>query len=416
MNSIKKQTFGWIFYDWANSAFPTVIITFVFSVYFSRGMIGNETEGAALWSFAIAASGFAVAFLAPLCGVMADQGGRLKRPIVICVVIYAAMTCVMWFGVPGADTVTILLVLAALVFANIAFELSLVFYNALLPRISSPATMGRISGISWGLGYVGGLGCLVLVLVLLIGLGPLEPLITMPQDNSEHIRASVFLTALWVVLFSLPFFFFVRETGTARLKLKEGLRQLWQSILALKGNRNFLTFLIASALYRDGLVTLFTIGGVYAASTYDMDFQEILIFAIGLNVSSGLGAILFAFIDDRIGSKRTIVMSLCGLIAVGVAILFTTDKTVFLMLSLVLGIFIGPVQSASRTMVSRMMPEDTITQSYGFYAFTGKSIAFLGPLAFGWATLAFGSQQAGLMTIIAFWIAGLLLLLKVGEN
>ncbi len=175
-------------------------------------------------------------------------------------------------------------------------------------------------------------------------------------------------------------------------------------------------FLISSAIYRDGLVTLFAIGGVYAAGQFGMSFTEILIFAIGLNVTAGIGAFAFSFFDDARGSKNTIMISLIGLIVIGGIVLFVQDKYAFIVLSMGLGIFIGPVQAASRTMVGKLCPPENVVQSYGLYAFTGKSISFFGPLAFGLMTTTFGSQQAGMASIIAFWFVGLLILLKVKEK
>ena len=179
--------------------------------------------------------------------------------------------------------------------------------------------------------------------------------------------------------------------------------------------KNTVRFLIASALYRDGLVTLFAVGGVFAADRYGLSFTEILIFAIGLNVTAGIGAFGFSFMDDFVGSKKTIIVCLSGLILLGLCIFLIEEKNSFIILSLGLGIFIGPVQAASRTMITKISSEDMMAQSYGFYALTGKSISFLGPLFYGVATSIFNTQLAGMGTIILFWIIGLLLLLKVKE-
>jgi UMF1 family MFS transporter len=196
----------------------------------------------------------------------------------------------------------------------------------------------------------------------------------------------------------------------------EGLRQL-RAALGMAGRyRNLTLYLLGSALYRDGLNTLFAMGGLYAAGMFGMDFQDILIFAIGLNVTAGIGAALFAFGDDYVGSKPVVIVSLLGLLLTGGAILLIDDKAHFIMLALVLGIFIGPAQAASRTLVARLSPPDIVAQSYGIYSLTGKTVSFFGPLAFAAATQAFGTQQAGMVTILLFWLAGLAFLLFVREN
>jgi UMF1 family MFS transporter len=197
---------------------------------------------------------------------------------------------------------------------------------------------------------------------------------------------------------------------------KTGATQIWHMLRDIKSHKNIALFLVASAIYRDGLVTLFAIGGVYAAGQYGMDFAEILIFAIGLNVFSGLGAFVFGWLDDYLGSKPTIMISLMGLIAFGVSVLFVHDQSMFTILAFGMGFFIGPVQAASRTLAGRLAPHGMMTQTYGLYAFTGKSIAFMGPVAYGLATQAFGTQQAGMMSIVLFWVVGLVLLAWVREG
>lgn len=420
MNRSAKIKWSWALYDWANSSFSAVIITFIFSVYFAESVVGDEIRGTALWSYTIAASGIIVALLAPVLGGISDYTERRKMPLVLSALLCIVATACLWIAPPGASLSMIYLILILVCLANIGVELSLVFYNAMLPDIAEKEEKGKLSGMAWALGYAGGLACLLLVLFVFIGLGDIKPLIKMSQEEAAHIRIVAPFTALWVLLFSLPLFLFVREksVSTARNgKTKSTiLSNLKNTINTLKNNTNMTWFLLSSALYRDGLVTLFAVGGLYAAGVYNMDFQEILLFAIALNVTAGIGAMAMARLDDLWGSKRVIVMSLLGLIVTATVILLTSDKILFLGLALFLGLFMGPVQSASRVMVSHLSDQKNMSQSYGLYAFTGKSIAFVGPLLYGMATEIFNSQQAGMLSIIMFWVAGLLLLTKVKIN
>ncbi len=416
----KRGVFSWCLYDWANTAFSTVIVTFIFGVYFARQVVGDETAGSAQWSFAIAVSGLFIAVLGPLLGAVADNSGARKSWIFWLSMICIVPTSLLWFATPDGSAGHILFVLMLVVIANVGLELSQVFYNALLPHVAPQEKVGRISGWAWALGYLGGLTALAFTLFGFIGLGEIKPFISLPQENFEHIRIVGPFIALWFLVFMLPLFLFTKDVEIKVLgfwqALSKGLKQLSQSAKNAKKHKNLLLFLVASAIYRDGLVTLFAIGGVYAAGQFGMEFTEILIFAIGLNVTAGLGAFVFAYADDGLGSKPTIIISLIGLIIIGCVILLVDSKTVFIFLSLGLGIFMGPVQAASRTMISKLCPPAMITQSYGLYAFTGKSISFLGPLFFGLATTTFGTQQAGMATIILFWVIGLVLLLKVQER
>jgi UMF1 family MFS transporter len=414
-----RSIFSWCLYDWANTAFSTVIITFVFGVYFARTIVGDEVEGSAQWSFAIAASGLCIAFLGPLLGAVADNSGARKKWVFWLSMLCIVPCALLWFATPNGSSGHILFVLSLVALANIGLELSQVFYNAMLPHVAPVKKLGRVSGWAWALGYLGGLSALAIALFGFIGLGEMKPFINVSTKNFEHIRITGPFIALWFFVFMMPLFIFTKDVEVKALgfwdALSTGLKQLSESARNARKHKNFLRFLIASAIYRDGLVTLFAIGGVYAAGQFGMGFTEILIFAIGLNVTAGLGAFAFAFADDAIGSKPTIVVSLVGLILIGAAILFIADKNLFLILSLGLGIFMGPVQAASRTMISKLCPPEMITQGYGLYAFTGKSISFMGPLAFGVMTSVFGTQQAGMASIVLFWIVGLILLLKVKE-
>lgn len=415
----KKSIFAWCLFDWGNSAFATVIVTFIFSVYFARGIVGDEVAGSAQWGYALALSGILIALLSPPLGAIADDYGARKKFLIFFSLLCVIPTALLWFAVPDPAFGNVLMVLTLVVIANVGFEIALVFANAMLPHIAPPRMIGRISGWAWGLGYMGGLFCLVLSLVCLVGLGEMKPLIPLPQGQSEHIRATGPLVALWFSIFLLPLLLFTDDVGRTGLSMgaaaRKGVSDLIHTLKNIRRYKNLATFLAASMIYRDGLNTLFAVGGLYAAGTLGMTFEQILIFAIGLNVTAGMGAMGFAWLDDGIGSRRTIMIALAGLIVTGIGVIMVADVKVFIGLALVLGLFLGPVQSASRTLAARLAPPDMINQTYGFYGLTGKCISFLGPLLFAIATQAFDSQRAGIATIIGFWLVGMVLLAKVKE-
>ena len=407
---------SWCLYDWANSAFNTVIGTFIFSVYFAKAVYGDATEGSVVWGYAIGGSGLAVALLGPVLGAIADRSGRRKPWIAGFTGVTVIASALLFYVKPDPDFVVVALVLV--VIGSIAFEFCLVFYNATLHSIAPQTMLGRISGWGWAVGYVGGLGCLGVALIGLVQ--PEVPWFGLSKEMSENIRATGPLVALWFAIFSVPFFIFVPDGDPTRRPVGrivfEGLRQLRKTIGDLKNHRPIVIFLIASALYRDGLVTLFALGGLYAAGVYNMDFQEIMLFAIALNVSAGMGAFGFSWLDDKIGSKETILLALCGLVGFGLAALFAENKFVFVALAVGLGVFVGPAQAASRTFMARLSPKGMETEMFGLYALSGKSVAFIGPILYAAATSAFGTQRAGLATIVLAWISGGLLLALVHET
>ncbi len=416
----KLSIWAWCLYDAGNSAFSTVIVTFVFSVYFARGLIGDETQGSALWAYAMGVSGLIVALASPLVGAVTDHYGARKPGLLLFSILCIIATALLYFAAPGSSATGVALVLGLVILANTALEIALVFANAMLPHIAPSGMVGRVSGWAWGLGYIGGLACLVLVLLGLVGVSGHAPLLSLPQAHSEHIRASAPLTALWFALLTVPLALWTHDTARTGLSLgqatQKGLEQLKSTLQTALHQKNLLLFLIASALYRDGLNTLFAVGGLYAAGTFGMDFSEIMIFAIGLNVTAGLGAALFAFADDHWGSKPTVMVSLAGLIVTGAIILFLQDKTAFMIVALLLGIFMGPAQAAGRTLAARLSPRGTTAQTYGLYSLTGKVTAFLGPTLFGLMTSAFDSQRAGMASILLFWLAGMALMARVKER
>ncbi|HRX19089.1 MAG TPA: MFS transporter, partial [Gemmatimonadales bacterium] len=291
-----------------------------------------------------------------------------------------------------------------------------VFYNAFLPVIASPARIGRVSGYGWGLGYVGGLVCMALALVGFVQ--PEVPWFGLSKEAGWNVRATNLLVAAWFLVFSVPLFLNVpeRRKGPMRLDIRGAVAELARTVADIRRYREIVKFLVARLIYNDGLVTIFAFGGIYAAGTFGMSFQEVMLFGIALNVASGIGALLFGFVDDRVGGKRTIQVSLVALLAATLLAVWAPDRTWFWVAGILIGIFVGPNQSASRSLMGRFVPERHQAEFFGFFAFSGKATAFLGPLALGVASQAFGSQRAGVGTVVLFLGVGLLLLAGVDER
>ncbi len=411
----RRAVFAWCLYDWGNSAFPTVIATFLFSAYFTTAVAPTDAIGTALWGQATALVGIAVALASPVLGAIADQGGRRKPWIGVLSAVSIVATALMWFVTPDPSAILLALMLYGI--ASFGFELALVFYNAMLPDLAPDDRLGRVSGWGWGLGYFGGLACLALSLALV---QPDPAPFGLDRAQAEHARAVAFVVAFWYALFALPLFFLTPDRPRGGLPMataiRSGLATLAGTLKRLPRHRNVLRFLIAKMLYIDGLNTLFAFGGIYAAGTIGMSLEEVLLFGVIINISSGLGAFLFAWVDDWIGAKPTIVIALLALILFGSAILFVEDKTWFYVLAMGIGAFLGPTQAASRSMMARLAPRELMTEFFGLYALAGRATAFLGPFLLGWVTLMTDSQRAGMATILPFFAVGLLLLLGVRET
>jgi MFS transporter, UMF1 family len=408
-----RATVSWCLYDWANSAYPTVVLTFVFATYFTQGVAADVITGTAKWGFALTASGVAIAVLSPILGAVADQTGRRKPWLASFTMLAAVGTACLWWVKPEPSFVPLALALVAV--SNLGFEFGTVFYNAMLPDLVPQSRLGRLSGWGWGLGYAGGLVCLAIALFLLVQ--PPIPPFGLDRGSAEHVRATALLTAGWFAIFSLPILLWTPDRPATGIgfgrALAAGVRSLGETLRHIRSYRACAIFLVAQMIYTDGLNTLFAFGGIYAAGTFSMPLEEVLMFGIALNVSAGLGAMGFAWIDDWIGPKPTIAIALVFVIALGGALLLVESKAAFWTLGVALGAFFGPIQAASRSFIARLAPEAMRTEMFGLYALTGKATAFLGPMLLGWATLAFHSQRAGMATVLAFFVVGLALLLKV---
>lgn len=393
-----------------------MILTFIFAAYFSSAIAEDENTGTALWGNMVGLAGIVIALLAPILGSIADEGGRRKPWVFFFTVMGVVGSGMLWFAEPSPEFIWFALIAAF--FATIGSELSLIFYNAMLPDLAPTDKIGRWSGWGWGLGYLGGLMCLIVGYFVFYLNG--ATWFGLDEGAAQNTRITFLLTGVWYALFSIPFFVKTQDTPSKNKPYKkainDGFKELVNGIRLLKNEPDILRFLIARMFYNDGLATIFAMGGVYAAGTFDFETADIFYFGIGLNITAGIGAYGFAWLDDLTGSKKTIIFSLCGLIIPVIAVLFVQTTTWFWVWGLLLGVFVGPVQAASRTLMGRLAPIDKRNQMYGLLALSGKVTSFAGPILVGWITLAAGSQRIGMTVILAMLVIGLLLMFSVNEN
>ncbi len=414
---------AWCLYDWANSAFTTLVVTFVYATYFSQTFAQDADRGTALWSRGITVSSLIIALISPVLGAMADRSGLRRRFLAAATLVSVGAVAWLTFIVPGSGN-AVLAALALFVIANVGFEVGIVFYNSFLPRLSTPRTIGRISGYAWALGYAGGLVCLVVALLGLVGLGDSAPWLPLSTEAGFNVRASNLLVAVWFLLFSLPALILLRDEvaeggGAATSGIVASVRgafgDLGRTLTRIGEFQDVVRFLVARLIYNDGLITVFAFGGVYAAGTFGMDTAEVIVFGIGLNVAAGLGAFLFGFVDDRVGGRTTVLVSLVGLFVCSLVAVAAPNRTWFWAAALVMGLFMGPNQSASRSLMGRFAPKRYKSEFFGFFAFSGKATAFLGPMLLGLVTAGYG-QRAGVGVVLVFFLVGGLLMLRVDEQ
>jgi MFS transporter, UMF1 family len=407
---------AWALYDWAVSPFSAVVVTFVFPTYFAKALAADEVEGAALWGWAMTGSALLVALLSPPLGAIADAGGRRKPWLLAATLAAAAATSALWWAEPAAAAIP--LTLLVVLVANTAVELGQTFYNAMLPDLAPAGRLGRWSGWGWGLGYLAGIAALLLCLAGFIQADP--PPFGLDREAAEQVRIAGPIVGAWLLLFALPLFLLCPDRRpvaavTPGAAVADGLARLGGTLRRLRAQPVLLRFLLARLVYNDGLGTLFAFGGIYAAGTFGMTLEEVIRLGIALNLTAGIGALALARLDDRLGSKPTILLSLAGLILAGSVALLATSKAAFWASALLLGCFVGPAQSASRTLMARLSPPDRLGEMFGLYALSGRVSAPLGPFLFGSAAWLFGTQRAGMATVLAMLALGALLLLPVRE-
>tara|TARA_B100000959_G_C14916477_1_gene597572 strand:- start:233 stop:1495 length:1263 start_codon:yes stop_codon:yes gene_type:complete len=407
-SAAKKGLVAWCLYDWANSAFPTVVITFVFAAYFTKGVAKDVVTGTAQWGWAMSISAVGVAIIAPIFGSIADKGGRRKPWLLVFTVLTIIASALLWQIKPDVSFVMLALVLAGL--GNFAFEMGMVFYNAMLPDLAPRKILGRWSGWGWGLGYFGGLTCLV---VILAGF----PIFGLNIEDSSSLRLTPVVVAAWFAIFAIPVFLLTPDKPSKQSApseaIRDGIKTLIDTFRKIRSFGQIARYLLARMIYTDGINTLFAFGGIYAVGSFGFSFTELLTFGVAINVAAGMGAIGFAWLDDRIGPKQVILIALVALTILGGILLIIQDKTMFWVFGVPLGLFVGPAQSASRSLMAHIAPAELRTEMFGLYAFSGKATAFIGPALLALATEMFHSQRAGMATILIFFIAGGLLLLPV---
>ena len=396
-----KEIISYALYDWATSPVPTLHATFVFAVYFTTTVMPEN--GTFAWSQMSALAAFIVAFASPFFGALADGKAMRKTLLLIVTAIGIVSAAALWLVKPDASFATMALVLSAI--NIVVMEIAFVFYNALLVGVSTPKNIGRVSGFSWGLGYIGAIVCLFLALAFVM---PEVAPFGLDKSMAEHVRITMPLAAVWLLIFSIPFFIFVPEGEKSEGNFKDILVEGWNMVRTTPG---VLRFLIARVFYADALVTLFAMGGIFAAKVFDFEQTDVLLFAILLNITAGLGAMIGGILDDRVGALPTIRISLIAMVILGSAAMMTSSATVFWIIGGFIGIFVGPVQAASRSYLARLVPNGVEARAFSFMMLTGKATAFIGPMIYGWIVFLSGQERYGMAIVVLLMLIGYILLI-----
>ena len=423
----KRRIAAWAFWDWSGSAFNAIMTTFVFSVYLTSNGFGNPDKTTAAIGVTGIISGVLVFLTAPVTGQRSDGTGRRKLLLGIYTGIIVLCIAGTYFVTP--DHAHLLLGLVLLAVGTLFFELATVNYNAMLSQVSSARTVGRVSGFGWSMGYFGGI---VLLLILYFGfIHPEVGLFGVTSANGQSVRVSMLIAAIWMLGFAIPIFIAVPEPpvtvarsqrkslGQYLVGIVRSYRDLGLTIAGLwKISRSTVGFLIASAIFRDGLTGVFTYGGVLARVAFGFSAGDVIVFAIAANVVAGVSTVLIGRLDDVIGPKRVMVGSITGTIIAGLAVFafHSGGTTIFWIFGLLMCIFVGPAQSASRSFLARVIPAGHEGEVFGLYQTTGRAATVLAPTLFTLFVAAFGKSIYGVIGIVIVLAVGLVLLIPIKEK
>ena len=407
-----KKILNFALYDFANSAFTTIIITFIFSTYFAKQIAPNPVLGQSYWGWAIGATGILVAIIGPILGSYADKKNFTEFFIKLFTIICISLTTLLWFSKPSEKYLLFTLIIVAL--ANFFYELSLIFYNSILKRISKTSDLGKSSGFSFALGYIGGILILIICIKIFIDNDVLP--FGLSKENSENIRATSIVVAVWYLIFSIPFLFSLKKKINNKIELSSDNIKKIKDLIWNNGLNNLGKFLIARMLYADGLNAIIVMGGIFAVGVFNLEIKDLLILSILMNVTAFIGAIVGGYTNDKFSSKSVIIFSLLGLIISSSIILFVKSQLFFLIFAAINGFFIGPIQSASRVFITKSIDENNQASGFGLFALSGKLTSFIGPLLVSTITYISSSQRIGFSSAIILLLIGLLILLKVKKN
>ena len=450
---------AWGLWDWGSAAFNAVITTFVFTVYLVSDSFGPKADNESALSIGLAVAGLFIALLAPVTGQRSDRGGRtvfwLGGYTAVVVVVSASLFLVrpepgyLWLGI------------VLLGVGNIFFELASVNYNAILNHLASKDRIGAVSGLGWGMGYLGGI---VLLLILYVALVGPSPLISFPAGTGMGVRVAMLVSAVWFGLSALPVLInrscrlgrtgaeasddevsegmasaepgrdragmeaepeeAVSHQGEHKESLLTSYKLLWRTLLQLHHFQpRLLWFLLAAAVFRDGLAGVFTYGGIIAQNTFGFSSGDVIIFAIVANIVAGIATIGAGRLDDRFGPRNVIMASLIILVVAGLLVFFlhTAGTVAFWILGLLLSACVGPAQSAARSFLARLIPEGQEGEIFGLYATTGRAVSFMAPMMYGvfiylgTRVVGPGANYWGILGIVTVLATGLLLMLRVGD-
>jgi UMF1 family MFS transporter len=444
---------SWAIFEGGRDPYVLLVTIYLFAPYFARFVVGDPVAGQALWGAIASYGGLAIAVLAPFLGAIADAGGRRKPWLATYTIILFVASLLMWFGKPLSTGWDLFFVGALVAIANVSFEFTAVFHNALLPTIAPPNRVAGLSGLALALGNGSGILLLLFMLICFALPGvvdwpfvPAHPLFGIDQAAHEPERLAGPISALWLLIFSIPLFLFTPDRASMNVPLGRaaiaGVKSVIGTIRSLRHYRNVGAYLLARLFFNDGMTAVLTFGGIYAASTFHWGPIQMILYGLELSVFAVIGGFLGGWLDNTFGSKRAIFISIGGTTIFGLLTLTmapdrifwfipydvtaphinslpflnTWPEVIFLMVVNFIAVLITAGYANSRTMLARIAPPEKMTEFFGLYSLSGTSTTFLATGAVSVLTAFSHSQRIGLLAETFFLVLGLGLMFFVKEE
>ncbi len=404
----KKKVFSWLLFDFANTSFSVMMVTFAFPLFFKNVICKGDPSGDALWGFGISLSMLLVALISPVLGAAADYSGKRKRFLLFFTVASVIATALLSFSGPGMVVAALILFIVA----NMGFEGGLVFYDAYLKELASDKSVGRLSGYGFAMGYLGALSILLLV----------QPLLSkgIVFSNMPNVQLSFLVAAIFFALFSAPLFLVLRDEkieerpAISFAALITSVKEVKYTVQHIMSYPDLARFLLAYFFYNDAILTVIAFSSIYAQNTLGFTTGELIQFFMLVQTTAIAGSVIFGFVTDKIGPKKTIVLTLMIWFVVIFSAILADSKELFFYTGMLAGMAMGSSQAASRSMMALLTPREHVTEFFGFYDGTfGKASAVVGPLVFGLVSAQAGSQKLALASLLLFFAIGLLLMTRV---
>ncbi|HEX2786952.1 MAG TPA: MFS transporter [Ignavibacteria bacterium] len=404
----KKDVFVWSLFDFANSTYATIIVAFVFAVFFKSVIANDEPIGDLYWALGINISMIISAVLNPVCGAISDLSSNKKKFLFVFTLMSVIATCMMYFTGPG----TILFAIILFIVSNIGFQTGMTFYDAFIPEITTPEYYNKLSGIGYAVGYLGSLISVFLVFPL--------------KDNPNLLFA---VTGMLFLLFSLPLFLFLKEKKNVLPPadvsyIKYGFTKVKNSLLHIGNLPNLKNFLISFFFYIDSVNTIIFFAGIFASTTLGFTITQLAIFFILVQITALIGSLVFAKLGDKIGELKSLNINIIFWLIIILAIFIFVNKDsyvdlfgqqvhLFYIIGSFAGFFLGSTQSLSRAVMSRLTPYESKAEYFGFYALLDKTSTLLGPLLFGLVSAISGDQKLAVLSLIVLFVIGIVFLNRV---